>query len=342
MIIYKITNKLNGKIYIGKTKNKLNVRWSGHKTATNRNKSNTYLQNAMRNHGIENFKIEEIDKAESLLELKSKEYYWINHYNSTDTNIGYNIQYGDSKDNMIIQEQTKVKLVDSIRKNKLKGNIKYGSSDIRTIYVGVCYLKEKKLWAYNITFNGIRICKKRYETDIDAAIGRDIKLVEVFKDEQNLIPMLNFPDNLENYKIGIIIDNERTLKIPKRKSIYKGVFYDKGIDRWSSAIVYKAKRYKRGTFKTERDAAETVDWIRTQNNIEGDLNFPDIDYRNPNYIPPKTEAGIKFKYPKYIGEVKLKDGTLKYRIRCDAKNVNEYADTLEEAIKIQQQKIFQG
>lgn len=78
MFIYKITNKINNKIYIGKVYNKtIYDRFNRHiKSASSKSKS--YIGRAIAKYGGENFVIEEIDKANSLEELNNKEIYWIN------------------------------------------------------------------------------------------------------------------------------------------------------------------------------------------------------------------------------------------------------------------------
>lgn len=84
MIIYKTTNQVNGKIYIGQDKyNNPNYLGSG-----------KILHLAFQKYGIENFKKEIIEKCESIEKLNEQEKYWINYYNSTDRKIGYNIALG--------------------------------------------------------------------------------------------------------------------------------------------------------------------------------------------------------------------------------------------------------
>ena len=55
---------------------------------------NTYLYNAMRKYGIENFSIETIDQALLDEQLLDKEMEWIARLNSTNRNIGYNETLG--------------------------------------------------------------------------------------------------------------------------------------------------------------------------------------------------------------------------------------------------------
>lgn len=95
MIIYKITNIVNNKVYIGLTTKTLEKRWKGHLNSINsKTKSSRYLYSSMKKHGINNFKIEEIEKCENINALFSKEIYWIKKYNSNNKNFGYNLSSG--------------------------------------------------------------------------------------------------------------------------------------------------------------------------------------------------------------------------------------------------------
>ena len=90
MYIYKITCKVNNKIYIGQTKNSIKSRFENHiKNALNNN-LNTHLARAIRKYGKENFIVEQIDSANTSYELTEKEYFWIDKLQSTDPEIGFN------------------------------------------------------------------------------------------------------------------------------------------------------------------------------------------------------------------------------------------------------------
>ncbi len=86
MIIYKITNLLDGKIYVGRTTKTLNKRMMGHL----RNKRHSLIDEAIRTLGIENFKVEIIARCKTFEELKSLERYFIRELNCTLPN-GYNV-----------------------------------------------------------------------------------------------------------------------------------------------------------------------------------------------------------------------------------------------------------
>jgi group I intron endonuclease len=86
--IYKITNKINGKLYIGYSKRPA-ARWYDHKKFAQKHKKGV-LYNAIRKHGVENFVLEII--YQSLDEHHTRnvmEDFFISKYN-TRTPFGYN------------------------------------------------------------------------------------------------------------------------------------------------------------------------------------------------------------------------------------------------------------
>jgi group I intron endonuclease len=95
MIIYKITNLVTNKIYIGQTVSTLHHRFNQHVwNAYNCKKdSKGVLKNSIKKYGKENFSIEQIDSANSLDELNLKEELWIKELNSMIPS-GYNIKSG--------------------------------------------------------------------------------------------------------------------------------------------------------------------------------------------------------------------------------------------------------
>lgn len=90
--IYKITNKINGKIYIGKTLDTIENRWKEHKKDYKRIRNEKRpLYSAMKKYGIENFEIEEVEKC-SIDNINEREVYWIEYYGSFKN--GYNATMG--------------------------------------------------------------------------------------------------------------------------------------------------------------------------------------------------------------------------------------------------------
>lgn len=93
MIIYKITNKVNGKCYIGQTKYSLSNRINKHFRYV-KNGSKTYIHNALRKHGQKNFIWEVIEECKTADELNEMEFHYVKQYKSYWKENGYNLSYG--------------------------------------------------------------------------------------------------------------------------------------------------------------------------------------------------------------------------------------------------------
>lgn len=99
MLIYKITHLINNKIYIGQTTLTLNERISSYrgdisKFLRGKYTARSYIIRALAKYGIENFVFSIIEEVKSQEELDNKEKFWISKFNSSNREIGYNIQLG--------------------------------------------------------------------------------------------------------------------------------------------------------------------------------------------------------------------------------------------------------
>jgi len=110
MIIYKTTNLINGKIYVGQD-SKNNPRYLG---------SGVWLNRAIEKYGKENFKKEVIDLAESKEELNEKEKYWIKFYNCK-VPFGYNLTDGGESPAGYIFTEVQRQNLSKAKKGKLSG-----------------------------------------------------------------------------------------------------------------------------------------------------------------------------------------------------------------------------
>lgn len=91
--VYKITNKLNNKIYIGITNQGSGARYRHHWYEARIGEPSP-IHKSMAKYGEDNFILEIIDFAENAKELKEKEKYYIKFFNSRDRKIGYNLTDG--------------------------------------------------------------------------------------------------------------------------------------------------------------------------------------------------------------------------------------------------------
>lgn len=89
--IYKITNKINNKIYIGSSVD-IDKRWKQHIRELKKNKHiNKHLQSAWNKYGENNFKFQIVELIQDVDELQFYEQKWINKTKCYDGNIGYNL-----------------------------------------------------------------------------------------------------------------------------------------------------------------------------------------------------------------------------------------------------------
>lgn len=92
-LVYLITNKVNGKVYVGQTSNGIKTRWRGHCAEAKR--SNLRLYRALKKYGYESFDIRMIhgpslsQEESNALEVKE-----ILNHRSTNPDFGYNYSTG--------------------------------------------------------------------------------------------------------------------------------------------------------------------------------------------------------------------------------------------------------
>ena len=121
--IYKITNSINGKNYIGQTIQSVERRYRCHINSAMSNNADTHLARAIRKYGPSAFSYSVIDTADDESELLKKEQKWIkecnsikNGYNETDATYkcGGNTYMSKSAQDMKI-------IIEKLRISKLGG-----------------------------------------------------------------------------------------------------------------------------------------------------------------------------------------------------------------------------
>lgn len=119
--IYKITNIINNKVYVGSAVN-MTYRFKTHKRLLKQNKHfNTHLQSSYNKYGKDNFKFEiiELISKDSLLE---RETFWISFMNANNTNYGYNKR-------LIVNSNLGIKLSEETRKKLSQSHLGHKRSD---------------------------------------------------------------------------------------------------------------------------------------------------------------------------------------------------------------------
>ena len=146
--IYKITNLINNKIYIGQT-NDYERRVREHKNKMYGNVQKP-LYKAIDEYGIENFTFEIIENY--CEDYNEKEHYWIKYYNSDEKDRGYNIDLTSIEHGDIISlsNEELEAIYKNLEENKLsiaeianKFNFKSEQS-IRKINKGINYYDSAK------------------------------------------------------------------------------------------------------------------------------------------------------------------------------------------------------
>jgi len=99
-VIYIIKNLINGKIYIGQTRN-FKERCHSHKYNKD---SKMIISKAIKKYGFDNFKISIIESNLDIEFLDEKEKFYIKKYNSQNKNIGYNLDPGGCKNKILSEE----------------------------------------------------------------------------------------------------------------------------------------------------------------------------------------------------------------------------------------------
>lgn len=119
-IIYKITNKVNSKSYIGQTRYTLEFRWKQHI----HKQDNTYFHNAIRKYGADSFTREILEEC-NIEDLNSREIFYIAKFDTF--NSGYNLTIGGDGNRRLILDNK----YDEIKELYLSG---FSSNKIATLY----------------------------------------------------------------------------------------------------------------------------------------------------------------------------------------------------------------
>jgi len=146
MIIYKATNSISKKVYIGQTIISLKERMGDHKRKSFIHNSKTYFHYAIKKYGFDCFLWEVIDSAKSLDELNKKEEYWIKYYDSTNKKNGYNIMNGGNNKEVSKITRSKISLSQKNikRSEEFKQKISLATKGSKNPFYGKKHSEETK------------------------------------------------------------------------------------------------------------------------------------------------------------------------------------------------------
>ncbi len=259
-IIYLITNLINGKQYVGKTKNSIEKRFADHKSAGSNCKA---LKRAIKKYGDENFKIEIIEYCASWDALVEAEHRNILKYKSLTPN-GYNI----------ILETAQGRIWTEKMKEKSSKNMQGRASTANTKSKFLGVRPDKKKWSCRIRFPRLgKSISKGYDSEIEAAKMYDRLAIYLFG--KNAI--INFPENLYDY-LNEDLQSFYNIHISRSPttSNFNGVYLRKEMNKWMAEVRFEGKQVSLGTFDSEEGAARMYDICYIYLNKKYDkLNFPE-------------------------------------------------------------------
>ena len=201
--IYKITNTINNKVYIGQSKD-FSKRFREHKATLKTNTHfNIHLQRAYNKYGINSFTYETLEECSEDI-INERESYWIESYNSMDRFHGYNIDYGGNKD--VMSDEHKLNM--SIARN---GTYEIDAIDVKITYPEIQEILKYKDRNTKLLLYAMLITNKRYSDNMDEFYMPYKYMTEVtgIKSRTTLIKIIN---DLEILKSITVIRSNGTNK----------------------------------------------------------------------------------------------------------------------------------
>jgi group I intron endonuclease len=230
-VVYKITNTINSKVYIGITK-QIIKRIGNHiyyfKNPNSNN--NTYLHKALRKYGLENFTIEILEICNSLEELNNKEIYWISELQSTNSIFGYNLDSGGN-----LKEPNKQNILNRQLNAKVKPVAQY---DLKGNLIQTFYSVKEASRQLNISDSDIHRChRKNWSRNgfmFKKFESKPLDKIDPYQDKtgKNLVELTKgkLPHNAiackaVNLKTGEIYEAKSLLELSEKLCIHKTTIY---------------------------------------------------------------------------------------------------------------------
>ena len=272
-VIYKITNTVNGKIYVGRTVSKLSRRWGRHVRAA-RKLGNTLIGRAIIKHGADAFSLKIIETVDSA-EVHARETYWIRKLQATNPAVGYNLTDSSCGSSGVVGMPTREKLGQVSRDywagipaeersemlRKRVSNVPKSSAHRDALavskagrstagittskYVGVRFRPRDSSWETNCYHEG-RCYGRTFRTEEEAAVGYDMFSIA--------LRGTGAPVHFEERRLEYTVAKCRKFLLGKnrRSSKFKHVSYQAKSAKWCVFILGKYH----GSFVSEEEAAD--------------------------------------------------------------------------------------
>ena len=191
--IYSILNKENGKIYVGQSVN-IESRFAHHKWELKNNKHiNSHLQSSVNKYGIDSFEFNILESCDES-KLNDNERWWIDYFNSTIRNNGYNFESGgNSQFEVSIETRKKLSRVNSGKNNPFYG--KHHSDETRKMisdsHKGLTFSDDsrRKLSEMRNTTGYFRVYK-----EIDSSFKQGFTWRYQYRDENDKVKRISCVD----------------------------------------------------------------------------------------------------------------------------------------------------
>ena len=254
-IVYCITNKLDGKQYIGQTTKTTAERFKQHSFRCNKK---SYITSSVIKNGKNNFEIKAIYEASSMGELNYFEDYYIKLYNSMSPN-GYNLKDGGLNNGVSDLTKEKLRIIFTGLKRSMASKYYgvYSASKVSNRYRSSIQLEGKK----QLILCGSNLSEKWCAYKYDEYVL------------ENNLPYR--PLNNVSYEEAKADYDKYYYNNGRAKSIeseYYGVYFNRNNKRFYSFITIDKKQVRIGTFNSEIETAKAYNEYIISNGISAKLN----------------------------------------------------------------------
>ena len=294
--IYKISNLVDGKIYIGKTIKPIESRFKAHVSEMERFKKclidnidfgyNSRLYPAMLKYGVENFIIELVEEVPSDVNLEEREIYYIKKFNSCDPSIGYNISPGGLGGPLFLghhhTDKTK-KLISAKSKGKKQSKefIEKRTSGLAHIYQNL---------TTGEVFSNIKEASKRYGGAIRYAAKNGGTANGYFW--KDLSAEQREPYSIEECKL---LCEEYTKKLHNIYSIGSKKGWSNKTEETKKAAIEKGKITAETTRKNRSEEAKAIISKNISNALKGRKHSPETLIKLKEYYNKASEDELKIR-----------------------------------------------